>query len=241
MTNRLDQDFFALQNLLSLSDRFSIDKQADLIQGIGCQGFKGLCKLSGLLTDRRLKECQELTYIDGMLMQELFSQSNQIRNKLYQYFYSNVLELNSIFDYTTLEKELVLKNFKKANRLTQMYLCNLANLKLSNNEKRNWLYFTDVVSLPSEDLRIINILWKIYSQERFGFSVQRDIWLSNNCNWDRLWVSIGWKKNNVTIRYPHEFTWNISAPLGHLPLFNQLRGVQVLSSLFNHSVWNYMT
>ncbi|PLZ94121.1 hypothetical protein CI594_16205, partial [Fischerella thermalis CCMEE 5196] len=44
------------------------------------------------------------------------------------------------------------------------------------------------------------------------------------------------KGNNWT-RYPQEFTWDLSAPKGHLPLSNQLRGVRVIASIFAHPAW----
>ncbi|PLZ36777.1 hypothetical protein CBP27_11530, partial [Fischerella thermalis WC542] len=56
-------------------------------------------------------------------------------------------------------------------------------------------------------------------------------------NWDNLWVKIGWKKGKNWTRYPQEFTWDLSAPRGHLPLSNQLRGVRVIASIFAHPAW----
>nr|YP_010952330.1 conserved hypothetical plastid protein [Gloiopeltis furcata]WMP13999.1 conserved hypothetical plastid protein [Gloiopeltis furcata] len=139
-------------------------------------------------------------------------------------------------DYKPLQKLLISKHYRQADRLTQIYLCQLAGL--DEDSKRNWLYFTDIQSLPSEDLATIDMLWRLYSRNKFGFSRQRKIWLSNNCNWEKLWSRIGWKNEGVACRYPDEFMWSIDAPQGHLPLFNQLRGVQVLSALFDHTVWN---
>ena len=92
--------------------------------------------------------------------------------------------------------------------------------------------------MPSEDLIVIDSLWQAYSRHKFGFSKQRQIWLSTNCDWEKFWDQIGWKNNGIARRYPNEFLWDVNAPSGHLPLFNQLRGVQVLSALFNHIVWN---
>lgn len=238
MVNQLDQDFLKLTNIINLNDRLSINRQANLIKNIGARDLQGLQKLFDLLIERRKINDNQLSYIDGILIQELyFSQVSHICDKLYKYFYLNVVQTNTVIDYTALEQSLVMRNFEKADQLTQISLCNLASSNLSIDNQRSWLYFTDILSLPVEDLRIIDTLWKIYSQEKFGFSIQRDIWLTNNCNWDKLWCNIGWKKQNSLIRYPQEFVWNTSAPLGHLPLFNQLRGVQVLSVLFQHSAW----
>jgi hypothetical protein len=80
-------------------------------------------------------------------------------------------------------------------------------------------------------------LWLLHSEGKFGFSVQREIWLTVGKNWEKLWSKIGWKNGNAWTRYPNEFTWNLTAPKGHLPLSNQLRGVRVISSLLSHPAW----
>jgi hypothetical protein len=103
--------------------------------------------------------------------------------------------------------------------------------------KRKWLYFTEVENFPIQDLRTINQLWVVHSEGKFGFSVQREIWLGLSKNWVNLWPKIGWKDGNNWTRYPNGFTWNLSAPRGHLPLSNQLRGVRVMSSLLSHPAW----
>jgi GUN4-like. len=87
------------------------------------------------------------------------------------------------------------------------------------------------------DLQTINTLWKVHSEGKFGFSVQREIWLGSGKNWDKLWPLIGWKKGNNWTRYPQEFIWDLSAPRGHLPLSNQLRGVQPFAALMAHPAW----
>jgi hypothetical protein len=103
--------------------------------------------------------------------------------------------------------------------------------------QRKWLYFSEVENFPIADLQTINTLWFIHSQGKFGFSVQRELWLSLSKNWEKLWPKIGWKTGNNWTRYPHEFTWDLSAPRGHLPLSNQLRGVRVIASLLSHPAW----
>jgi len=53
----------------------------------------------------------------------------------------------------------------------------------------------------------------------------------------KFWEQIGWVKQGQWLRYPNEFEWSLDAPEGHLPLWNQLRGVQALERLFTHDVW----
>lgn len=146
------------------------------------------------------------------------------------------ISLNSArdIDYSPLDKLLHEQKFQEADRLTQQLLCQLAGAAAV---ERKWLYFTEVNNFPAVDLQTIDKLWRARSQERFGFSVQRKIWLATGKNWEKLWVELGWKDGKNWTRYPQEFTWNADAPKGHLPLSNQLRGVRVLASIFDHRAW----
>ena len=138
-------------------------------------------------------------------------------------------------DYQPLQQLLAQQDFQGADVLTLQKLCELAGEAAI---QRKWLYFTDIDSFSSTDLHTLNQLWLIHSEGRFGFSVQRQIWLSVGKDFSKLWHKIGWKTDKNWTRYPKEFTWDLSAPQGHLPLSNQLRGVRVIASLFSHPAWS---
>nr|QCI07765.1 hypothetical protein [Pleonosporium borreri] len=202
------------------------------------EGEQGQLILLNILILRRLTNEHELIILDGLLFDYLMkSNINNIKEKLYYSFPNGIVPLKSSLkmNYEILQKLLIEKNFKEADKLTQKYLCSLAGL--NENNKRQWLYFTDISLIPAEDLYTIDLLWQMYSQGKFGFSIQRKIWIFNNYNWNKLWQQIGWIHKGVMRRYPQEFIWTINAPTGHLPLFNQLRGNQVLASLFEHIAW----
>ncbi len=137
-------------------------------------------------------------------------------------------------DYQPLQKLLVAQNFEEADRLTLQKLCELAGPAAV---QRKWVYFTEVDSFPVADLLTIDQLWRVYSEDRFGFSKQRELWLGLNQNWNRLWEKLAWKSDNIWTRYPGEFVWDLSAPVGHLPLSNQLRGVRMMEFLLCHPAW----
>lgn len=137
-------------------------------------------------------------------------------------------------DYSLLQQLLSEQNFQAADQLTLQKLCELAG---PGAVQRKWIYFTEVEGFPVTDLRTLDHLWLTYSNHRFGFSVQRELWLSVGKNWEKFWPKIGWKAGNNWTRYPHEFTWDLSAPKGHLPLSNQLRGVRVIAALLAHPAW----
>ncbi|WP_293134104.1 GUN4 domain-containing protein [Microcoleus sp. bin38.metabat.b11b12b14.051] len=183
------------------------------------------------------RKSEEPTAVMGKAYQILYSaDSARVREFLQANFPTGVVQLrsDSKIDYTPLQQLLALQEFQEADRLTLDKLCELAG---ETALQRKWLYFTQVESLPIADLQTMNTLWKVHSENKFGFSVQREIWLSSGKNWDKLWPLIGWKKGNNWTRYPQEFIWDLSAPRGHLPLSNQLRGVQPFSALMAHRAW----
>jgi hypothetical protein len=130
---------------------------------------------------------------------------------------------------------LAKQDFQTADSLTRQKLCELAG---EGAIQRKWVYFTEVEAFPGVDIQTIDNLWLVHSEGKFGWSVQRKLWIGVGQDFPKLWPKIGWKNGNNWTKYPQEFTWDLSAPVGHLPLLNQLRGVRVAASLFSHPVWS---
>nr|YP_009294315.1 hypothetical protein Palma_123 [Palmaria palmata]AOM67755.1 hypothetical protein Palma_123 [Palmaria palmata] len=234
----LDQQFQDLCGLFNKKDNTSKLIQLRLSKEIMQYGPEGEIKLISILRERLLNDRKLTNYVDGSIYELLLnSEEKSTKLELHNSFPNGVIPLKSNLgiDYTKLQQLLTQKKFQEADSLTQFLLCKLS--QITKGHSRSWLYFTDVRYLPVEDLQTIDQLWQIHSMGLFGLSVQRKIWLASNTNWDKFWCKIGWTKDNSTCRYPKEFTWNINAPAGHLPLFNQLRGVQVLAALFEHPAW----
>lgn len=234
MNTEINNSISQLKKIAHLQDPFSIQQQVALVERISVFPA-GLSELLELLISRRLKHRDALSYVDGIIFKQVYnSQAIALHRKIKKYFQYGIVTMESSnnINYQPLYESLMSNNFQKANHLTQKYLHILAGL--SQNKSRQWLYFTDVSGFPVQDLKTIDTLWTIYSRGRFGFSIQKQVWIYNNKNWERFWHKIGWKIDKKNVRYPHEFTWDASAPMGHLPLFNQLRGVQVLAALFTH-------
>jgi len=187
--------------------------------------------LVNFLTQRQSAKYDFPNHVDALIYEYVYKVNKDL---LTQKLPNGLLSLNLVNNglYLDLEQLLIEKNFLDADILTQKKLIQLADI-----DNREWLYFSDIKKIPSEDLIIIDKLWSIYSSNKFGFSIQRNLWLSVNKDWSQLWKNIGWEIDNKMCRYPNEFIWDTTAPKGHLPLFNQLRGIQVLSALFNHPVW----
>ncbi|MBD2253749.1 GUN4 domain-containing protein [Nostoc parmelioides] len=213
----------------------SIQVQQQIILQLADVGNEGLDVLMEFLLKRRENPA---TWIDGKAYQVLYgSDAPQAQEFLQNNFPEGIVTLKSScgINYNPLQQLLAQQDFQAADLLTIETMCEIAGPMAV---KRKWLYFTDVDSFPSDDLQTINQLWIVHSEGKFGFSVQRDIWLSLGKNWDNFWPKIGWKSGNNWTRYPNGFTWNLTAPRGHLPLSNQLRGVRVIASLFAHPAWS---
>jgi hypothetical protein len=100
-------------------------------------------------------------------------------------------------------------------------------LKLTKREREGWLRVEDVKNFPRQELRKMDQLWVKYSNGKFGFSVQKQIWLDLGGKLDgkpdgdtyvyvKLGYSVGWRKNNDWLLYK-DYTFSTNAPRGHLP------------------------
>ena len=137
----------------------------------------------------------------------------------------------SDLDYSPLQQALLEERFEEADRLTSAFLRQLAG---EQAERRGYVYFSEVLSMRGLDLVTMDRLWIAYSQGRFGFTVQARLLATLNGRSDKLWPRIGWKQEGVWTRYPNAFDWSLTAPEGHMPLVNQLRGVRLIDALLNH-------
>ncbi len=233
-TSVTEDDLSKIAELKRQFQSSSAKKQLQLIPEIASTGDVGLQVLVEFLKEQ---QSNSVDLVVGLAYQFLYDANTPyIKEFLQTHFPTGIVPLRSErgIDYTSLQQQLVEKDFFAADRLTLEKLCELASPAAV---QRKWLYFSEVENFPVADLQTINTLWFIHSQGKFGFSVQLELWLSLNKNWEKLWDKIGWKTGNNWTRYPKEFTWDLSAPVGHLPLSNQLRGVRVIASLLSHPAW----
>lgn len=210
--------------------------QLQIISELAGCGDAGLAVLMEFLLKRQ--QSVSANFVDGKAYETLLkSKHAKVIEFLQTHFPAGVISLNSErdLDYKPLQKLLAEQKFQAADQLTLQKLCELAGPAAV---QRKWLYFTEIDRFPATDLQTINRLWLAHSEGKFGFSVQRQIWLSSSKNWETFWPKIGWKTGNNWTRYPQEFIWDLTAPRGHLPLSNQLRGVRVINSLLSHPAWS---
>jgi eukaryotic-like serine/threonine-protein kinase len=119
-------------------------------------------------------------------------------------------------DYTRLRDLLAAGKWKEADQETLKVM-----LKAARMEKAGFLTRESIDNFPCDDLRTIDQLWVKYSQGRFGFSVQKKIWLECGGKVDyetecKLGDRVGWETGGKRLNYD-DLTFNKQAKEGHLP------------------------
>ena len=98
-------------------------------------------------------------------------------------------------DYRELEEALQNKEWFNADEITAKLI-----LRVTKREKEGWLDKKHVKSFPREDFLTIDQLWIHYSNGKFGFSVQKDLWLECGGEmdkydykiWEKFAAKVGW-------------------------------------------------
>lgn len=145
----------------------------------------------------------------------------------------NNLEKITEINYTNLEKLLKQNQWKEADYETYKLM-----IQSLNKKEGDHIYQDDFKNFPCADFQIIDQLWMQYSQGRFGFTIQAEIWL--NCGGksaiyddqiaQKFGERVGWKRRNSWLNY-NDLIFDLNAPSGHLPLIRvQYGGKNILFS-----------
>lgn len=138
----------------------------------------------------------------------------------------DILTSERDIDYTKLRDLLKAGKWKEADHETLEVV-----LKAAGRENTEYLTIESIESFPCADLHTVDQLWFKYSGGQFGFSLQKEIWLSvggelgeyDNATYEQFGLRVGWRdRNGVKIlrgwtKYDDlnfSLTW---APVGHLP------------------------
>lgn len=129
---------------------------------------------------------------------------------------------SSDVDYSRLEDFLQLEQWQEADLETAKLL-----LEVANREEEGWLDPDSVENLPCDVLSQIDHLWLEHSGGKFGFSVQKNIYIKNcggkpdgqydQATWYCFADDVGWRVNQEFIS-SSQVTFDASAPKGHLPI-----------------------
>ena len=117
-------------------------------------------------------------------------------------------------DYSKLENLLASGKFKEADLETERILNWLASRDKS-------VKGADIRQVPCTDLKTIDHLWVKYSNGNFGFTVQREILKDANNHYGAFYDRVLWRERGDWVDYD-EFTFNLQAPRGHLPVMGSI-------------------
>jgi len=117
------------------------------------------------------------------------------------------------------------KKWKEADRETWTVMCQSLSLTPGTQ-----LEISQIYKLPCPDLQTVDRLWLHYSQGRFGFSVQKQIYESVKGDYIRFCDRVNWPTyNSATASGQIKYTQK--APIGHLPSRSWVGGIQWLRHL----------
>ena len=122
------------------------------------------------------------------------------------------LQSDTEIDYTQLRDRLKIGNWQKADEETYTLM-----LKAANIEKGGDLTKQSIKNFSCNDLKTIDNLWNQYSQGRFGFRVQNNIYQSLGKSTNALGSQVGWRINRGQFKHYNSLTFDLNAPKGHLP------------------------
>ena len=144
-------------------------------------------------------------------------------------------------DYTKLRDLLKAGNWKEADKETYEVM-----IKAVGKKSGEWFTDNELLNFPCQDLRTIDQLWVKYSERRFGFSVQKEIYLSvggkadgeyHRDAWEKFGNKVGWRDGLITPRDYSQVKFSTSAVDGHLP-FCFLPGMYVyFGKRFDGELW----
>jgi len=86
-------------------------------------------------------------------------------------------------NYTALKEFLAQQDWDNADRETQRLLLKIAGKKA---EEQGFLDATHIDHIPCIDLKVINKLWSVYSNGKYGYIIQQKIW-SQSRSTANLW------------------------------------------------------
>ncbi|MBN4003308.1 GUN4 domain-containing protein [Nostoc sp. LPT] len=114
-------------------------------------------------------------------------------------------------EYISLKNLLGSGRWREANDTTKIII-----LKTVNREQEGWLTDDNIQNFPSQVLQIIDRLWLQYSNQRFGFSVQKRIFNECEKNPQAFGDRVGWRIQETWISSSQIIVNPTHAPEGHL-------------------------
>ncbi|MBD1833300.1 MULTISPECIES: GUN4 domain-containing protein [Cyanophyceae] len=123
-------------------------------------------------------------------------------------------------DYSKLENFLKAQQWRYADQETLNIM-----LRKTGREQQDWLDTASINRLHCDVLTAIDRLWMQYSDRKFGFSVQQQIWQEMgspnglNIRWPEFADRVGWRKDGVWVKSNSLPPSLDSSPVGNAPVW----------------------
>ncbi|MCW6035346.1 GUN4 domain-containing protein [Spirulina subsalsa FACHB-351] len=122
-------------------------------------------------------------------------------------------------NYRTLERLLQQKQWREADQETARLM-----IAIAQREKQNYLTQADLAVFPCQELLVLDQLWQVASQGKFGLMIQKQLYLELGGTrflqpsiWRTMGQKVGWVQGNGWLTYDR-LTFSLEAPVGHLPV-----------------------
>lgn len=183
------------QSNLSKADKKSLDFSQGLQVQVLVQKTQGDLLAQNKKTQEAIESYSKAFKILKTYPEETdFTKGNQLlTGENIESFYRNLRKLNpqdkeveiSLTQhlYTQLKYFLKAKNWEASDRETEKLMLNIAK-----REEEKYLDLEQINNFSCPDLQRINEIWVSYSNNRFGYSVQKEIWISTG---NRLGIKLG--------------------------------------------------
>jgi hypothetical protein len=114
-------------------------------------------------------------------------------------------------DYTQLQRLLAASKWQAADLETQALMC-----RAMGKPPASYLLLGEIDRFPCEDLEMLDRLWTKFSDGRFGFSVQKQIYEAAGKEYQIFCDRLGWPVHNPNFT-DSWLQFSLRAPVGHLP------------------------
>ena len=134
-------------------------------------------------------------------------------------------------NYSQLETLLQDEKWEEADRETYRVMLEVSRREGLVEERQDleWLSFESISNFSCPDLKKIDQLWRTYSDNHFGFSIQKRIWLEmggrtdeetleklrERLDWQKTWSAVS---QQPILSYYEGIRFDVESPEGHLPI-----------------------
>lgn len=142
--------------------------------------------------------------------------------------------------YYPLQNALQQQKWRDADEITKDLIFQLGGGEYSDRDETYWIGSNWTQQIPNADLQVLDRLWTAYSEGRFGFSVQKHIFLecggrtgdpNEQEAWERFDAQVGWKLEDddprreiirlLRFKVPQNQVFHRKAPAGYFPCLQE--------------------